>query len=225
MDLLDFLEKLPSQVSVGVNITRLDGSQVKPNGLALISEPPAIQVVFPADELPDPEAIDTKADCLVFIESGEVVTLICSIEEPLEPDRLNLTLHNYIEHDEKRDYFRGPAERLNITWIPPEDANIQEQTPARGQGINISCGGILMSTDHPLEAGQKLSLHISLPAPIDRKIVCPAHILRVNQTEDDLFFAALQFTDLEPDICDDIMAFCFAEQRRLLREQVMTRDL
>ncbi len=225
MDLLDFLEKLPSQVSVGVNITRLDGSQVKPNGLALISQPPAIQVVFPADELPDPEAIDTKADCLIFIESGEVVTLICSIEEPLEPDRLNLTLENYIEHDEKRDYFRGPAERLNITWVPPEGANSQEQTPARGQGINISCGGILMTTSHPIEAGQTLSIQISLPAPVNRDIACPAQILRVNRTDDDLYFAALQFTDLEPDICDDIMAFCFAEQRRLLREQVMTRDL
>lgn len=225
MDLLDFLEKLPSQVSVGVNLSTEDGQQVKNNGVALLSDPPAIQVVFPAGELPKPEAIDTQADCLVFIETGEVVTLICSIEEPLEPDRLNLMLHNYIEHHEKRDYFRGPAERLHITWLPSDAAKSPGQKPAKGQGINISCGGIFMSTSHPIEAGQTLTIQISLPAPVNRDITCPAQILRVKRTDDDLYFAALQFTSLEPDICDDIMAFCFAEQRRLLREQVMTRDL
>lgn len=225
MDVLDFLSKLPSQVSVGVNIPTRDCTQEKHNGLALITDPPAIQVVFPADAIPQPENIDTQADCMVFVETGEVVTLICSVEEPLEPDRLNLMLQNYIEHHEKRDYFRGPAERLHITWRPSDAANSPEQKPAKGQGINISCGGIFMTTQQPLETEDVLSLRICLPAPVDREIVCQARILRVNRTEDELSFAALQFISLEPDICDDIMAYCFAEQRRLLREQVMTRDL
>ena len=225
MEVSKFLKKLPSQVAVGVNLTLENGQQVKHNGLALLSNSRALQVVFPAGKLPKPEAIDTQADCLIFVETGKVVTLICSIEEPLEPDRLTLNLDNYIEHDEKRDYFRGPAERLHIAWFHSDGQDSQEQTPASGQGINISCGGILMTTSRPVEAGQTLSIHISLPAPANRDITCPAQILRVNRTEDGRYFAALQFTSLEPDICDDIMAYCFAEQRRLLREQVMTRDL
>lgn len=224
MNVLEYLEKLPRQVSVGVNVTTAQGKQVKQAGIALIDDSLAIQVIFPADHLPPPEAIDTAADCLVFVETGEMVTLICSIEEPLEPDILNLTLHNYIELVEKRDYFRGPAERLDISWIPQDSTNSEKQTTATGQGINISCGGLFMNTSHPLEPMQKLSIRIHLPAPVNRTVTCAAHTLRVNSSADDVFFAALQFTDLDPDVCDDIMAFCFAEQRRLLREQVMTRD-
>ena len=62
----------------------------------MISDLPSIQALFPADELPSHKVIDTKANCQVLIETGKMVTLICSIEVPLEPDSINQTLYKYI---------------------------------------------------------------------------------------------------------------------------------
>ena len=49
--------------------------------------------------------------------------------------------------------------------------------------------------------------------------------MRVDKKDPGRLFVAVEFEALDAGICDDIMAFCFAEQRRMLREQVVTKDL
>jgi len=223
MDATDFLFNLPDRLPVGVNVTTTAGEVVKLSGTAEIMDPPAMEVRFAPGLLPAPERIDPESDCLVFIETGEIVTLICSIEPTPGKDVLYLTVQDLIQHAEKREYFRGPANRLNITWRRKSAPEVKKGFSAKG--VNISCGGILLVTTQPVEKKEKLLLEIHVPEPVKKIIKCEAIALRINKLKDSESFVAVRFLDLDSDMCDDIMAFCFAEQRRLLREQVVPRDL
>jgi hypothetical protein len=223
MDANDYLSNLPKRFAVSANVITTAGDTLKLNGTAEVVDPPQIRVRFVAEALPEAGRIDREADCLVFIEAGDIVTLICSIEEEPGKDSLALTVHDLIQHTEKREFFRGPAGRLLITWRPRSQPETRKGYNAKG--VNISCGGILLIVTRPVEKRTKLMLDIYLPDPVKKTITCEADVLRVNPKKGQERFVAVRFADLESDMCDDIMAFCFAEQRRLLREQVTTRDL
>lgn len=223
MDATQYLANLPERFPVGVNVTTTAGEVVKVTATAFVAEPPAMEVRFQAGVLPPADRIDMEADCLVFIETGEIVTLICSIEPEPGAQSLSLTVRDLIQHAEKREYFRGPADRLKITAYHKKGPEAQKGIPARG--MNISCGGVLLVLEKPVEKREKLKLEICLPDPVKKTLSCEAIVLRISPKKNEERFVAVKFTDVDSDQCDDIMAFCFAEQRRLLREQVIPRDM
>jgi len=223
MDASDYLSNMPERFPVAVNVTSTAGEVIKLNATAAVTGPPEMELRFAPGELPAPERIDPEADCLVFIETGDIVTLICTIVPDPGKDFLSLTVRDLIQHAEKREYFRGPAGRLKMSWRrkKPTDA----KKPVESKGVNISCGGVLLITAAPVEKKEKLVLEITLPEPVKKTITCDALVLRVSRKKGEERFVAVKFTDMDSERCDDIMAFCFAEQRRLLREQVIPRDL
>jgi c-di-GMP-binding flagellar brake protein YcgR len=223
MEASDYLINLPEHFPVAVNVTTTAGDTVKLNGTGEVTEVPSMRVRFAGGALPDPARIDMDADCLVFIETGEIVTLICTIEPETAKDSLSLSVRELIQHAEKREIFRGPAGRLQITFRHKAMPETRQGFSAKG--VNISCGGILLIIPKPVEKREKLLLEIYLPDPVKKTITCEATVLRINPKKGQERFVAVKFADLDSDMCDDIMAFCFAEQRRLLREQVTTRDL
>ncbi|MCF8038390.1 MAG: PilZ domain-containing protein [Desulfohalobiaceae bacterium] len=225
MDATTYLENLPAQVQVAVNLTTINGVQLKAKGMAMVDDPPTLEIRFPANTLPGQELIDTESDCLIFIETGEIVTLISSIADFSVQDCLLVTVRDVVQHVEKRDFYRGPAVHLSISWTYRSKKRSTDQMKFEASGVNISCGGILMTTDQPLAAREKLMLEIHLPEPVHKTIHCQASVIRVNQVKTALYYTAVQFHGLDSENCDDIMSYCFAEQRRLLREQVVTKDL
>jgi len=153
----------------------------------------------------------------------QAAVMLTSTDPAPGKDVLFLNVRDLIQHAEKREYFRGPAERLNITWRRKNAPEVKKGFSAKG--VNISCGGILLVTNQPVEKKEKLLLEMHVPDPVKKIIKCEAVALRINKLKESESFVAVRFLDLESDMCDDIMAFCFAEQRRLLREQVVPRDL
>lgn len=223
MDVEQYLSNLPEKTPVSVNLYTTAGAQIKQSAVAGVMEPPEVELMFPPGSLADPERIDKESDCLVFIETGEIVTLICSIKEIEGREAVYVTVRDVIQHVEKREFYRGPAERIRVSVRRKSGPEKEKITAVRG--VNISCGGMLMMLNQPLGKKEKLELEIYLPDPVKSTIKASSQVLRVKKERGNSFFVAVKFTDLDAEHCDDIMAFCFAEQRRRLRENVITRDL
>lgn len=222
MDVNDYLSSLPAQVPVGFNLST-SGDRHKYRGVASVEEPPFLDIHCQANTLPGLEDIDQEADCLVFVETGEIVTLLCSISDLPEKNHLQLQVRELFQHGEKREFYRGPADRLTIRWKLQKAGSSEEWLLAKG--INISCGGLLVEIDRPLRKKERLLFEISLPEPVRKNANAKAVVKRVQAKDVKRFFLAVEFTDHDADRCDDIMAYCFAEQRRMLREQVTTKDM
>ena len=224
MDVKEYLSHFPAQVPVDFNLSTVGGDQLKKKGVVRVAEPPFLDILCQANTLPDPESIDQDADCLVFIETGEIVTLLCSINGLPSKNLLQLKVRELFQHGDKREFYRGPAHRLSISWTPQRTMD-KDQAWLPASGVNISCGGMLVEIDRPLKKQERLVFSISLPHPIRKTITAKAVVRRVQAKDVDRFSLAVKFTDQDADRCDDIMAFCFAEQRRMLREQVLTKDM
>lgn len=222
MNPTEYLSNFPEKIPVSVNLSTTAGGLIKHNAMALVTDPPEVELYFKPNAIEDPESIDREADCLVFVETGEIVTLISEIEEIEGKDFVRITVRDVIQHAEKREFYRGPADRLALSC---RRKGPQGGKPFSAKGINVSCGGILVLVHRELGKKEKLAVEIQLPSPVEKTIETDAAVLRVNQVRKGSFFAALKFTNMDSETCDDIMAFCFAEQRRMLREQVPTRDL
>ncbi|MCF8112119.1 MAG: hypothetical protein K9J85_11615, partial [Desulfobacteraceae bacterium] len=145
MNVTEFLSNLPEKTPVAVNLTTTTGEMLKHNATAVLGQPAELEVRFPPGVLPEPGSIDTTADCLVFIETGEIVTLICTIEEVTNKELIRVTVQDVIQHVEKREFFRGSANRISVSWREKGPSGQRNLSAARGE--NISCGGMLMVVD------------------------------------------------------------------------------
>lgn len=223
MDVNEYLSSFPDQVPVGFSLGTHGGDRHKYRGTASVDEPPFLDIQCQANTLPKPESIDQEADCLVFVETGEIITLLCSVHDLPQKNLLRLKTRELFQHGEKREFYRGPAHRLHIQWKLQKTGTAGEWQPAKG--VNISCGGLLVEVDRPLKKKDRLMFEITLPEPVRKTVSATAHVRRVQAKDLDCFSLAVEFTDQDADRCDDIMAYCFAEQRRMLREQVITKDM
>lgn len=223
MNVERYLANLPGKTPVTINVPIIAGEVFKCDAVAVLEQPPVLEILLPPGLLPEFDRIDTDADCLVFIETGEIVTLICTIEEIAGRDSIRISVRNVIQHAEKREFFRGSAARISVSWYRKGPSGQREMTAAKG--VNISCGGMLLMVNQEVREKEKLVMNLRVPEPVERTLNCDAVVLRINHARRNRWYVAIQFTGMDPDTCNDIIAFCLAEQRRLLSEQVITRDL
>ena len=223
MDIYNYLSNLPDEFLVSVNCNAVDGDVIKLNGMAVNSEPPDLEILFGPESRFNPDRIDFAAEGLVFIETGEIVTLVGVFKEGAEKNALRFTVRKFIHHVEKREYFRSPAHRLEtLCTFKSAAAGKQVNVPARG--VNISSGGMLVVMEDAIQRKDRVILGITLPEPVTKEIKGIGTVLRVQKTNAGTFLVAIRFENAD-EIGDDIMKYCFAEQRRLLREQVLTKDM
>jgi|GEM_PF-3372380 len=226
METVNYLLNLPDQILVGFNVTTISGRPLKKSGTLFITDPPVMEIKVSPETFPYPEQIDLSSDCLVFIETAEVATLVCTLKGITDNGVVHIKVRDLIQHSDKRKYFRGPAGRLTIFCAQKKKENDTAGALEFFQagGVNISCGGILITLDHPMAKGEILALDIQTPEPFARIISCHGMVVRVQKFQDS-YFVGIKFTDLDSSMCDDIMAFCLSEQRRMLREMVIPKDL
>jgi hypothetical protein len=226
MEAINYLLNLPKHISVAFNLTTTSGQQLKKAGTLLVSDPPAMEIKVLSENFPPPEKINLNSDCLVFIETGEVATILCTITDIKANGTVHIRAREVIQHSNKRKHFRGPAGRLSIYYRQKqtEKDNSNDLKVFQAGGVNISCGGMLMIVDQPLIKKEILALDIQTPEPSHKVISCHGMVVRIKALQDS-YVVAVKFTDLDSDMCDDIMAFCFAEQRRMLREMVIPKNL
>lgn len=90
--------------------------------------------------------------------------------------------------------------------------------------VNLSGGGLMMTIPDPLEAGQKLEMHITLAAFPPVRIGAIGEIVRVVPSEDHgatgHYDAAIKFVDIKEDDRETIIRYVFKRQRHALRNVV-----
>jgi hypothetical protein len=226
MEAINYLLNLPKHVSVAFNITTTTGQQIKKTGTLLVNDPPEMEIKVLSKTFPPPEKISLNSDCLVFIETGDIATILCTITHIKNNGIIYIKAREVIQHSNKRKHFRGPAGRLSIFYYQKqtEKDNLKDLKVFQAGGVNISCGGMLMIVDQPLTKKEILALKIHTPEPSSKVISCHGIVVRIKTLQDS-YVVAIKFTDLNSDMCDDIMSFCFAEQRRMLREMVIPKNL
>lgn len=230
MDPLVFLSRLPERFAAGVQYRTETGKVKKEYGMAVKTDPPEIEVRLGPGAEPDahpgsgsdapPNAVDCTGDCMVFIEGDGIVTLTCTIRDAAGPGVLVLEVREAARHYEKRKYFRRPADRLDIRW------RRKHGRPCfTARGINISSGGLLvMLTGEQVAEKDTLVFEIDFPEPVEKTLSAEATVVRFEKIAENDYRVAVMLENAD-EIADDIMQFCFAEQRRMLREKVMTKGV
>jgi len=222
--ILEHLEE-PKIVTIAIPIHEHEDPLVV-QGIGTVLKSPSFQVFFQKNNLPALEEIDTESKCRVTLNIGgpslSVFATIDMVDYQKERDVIKLIAVDMVEHSQKREYIRAPAEYVNIKYIVEGDQDSDFQT---AYGVNISCGGVLIVSEKVLQKGQRIQFEIRLPYPEKVTFYCSGKILRAKEKRDGSCLIAIQFDDIEEEDCDSIMAYCFAEQRRQLRENVRVSDI
>jgi len=131
---------------------------------------------------------DTDAETATAYKTGSNFVL----RRPLSPSSIdrNMRVAYGLIVRERRRYFRCPVETPAIISKP--DAEI------RGQTLNISEGGIAISTSVPLGPGIKVQVEFTLPGRKSRFVVGAA-VCWCKGT-----YLGLQFTSLSPEVSTEL---------------------
>jgi ActR/RegA family two-component response regulator len=131
---------------------------------------------------------DSDAETATAYKTGSNFVL----RRPLSPSSIdrNMRVAYGLIVRERRRYFRCPVETPAIISKP--DAEI------RGQTVNISEGGIAISTSVPLGPGIKVQVEFTLPGNKSRFVVGAA-VCWCKDT-----YLGLQFTSLSPEVSTEL---------------------
>ena len=119
--------------------------------------------------------------------------------------------------NQKREYVR-----LNISLpvrfrvIDEEGSQIQE-----GVTIDISAGGILLSTQAEVKAGQKIEIEIALSPK--NTFTCQAHVIRVfekDKKDKNTTRVAIEYDGINEAHRDKIFKFIFEKQREWIKKGI-----
>ena len=204
MQPVDYLSNLPDGIPIACNLSTISGKQIKTSGKLFAADPPELEICFKPDAFPDGESPDIKSDCLVFIETGEVVTLICSIlETPAAGNKLRVSAKELVQKSERREYFRVSADRLTVFFRQKVRKGEKIPKMCKARGVNISCAGILMKTDRQLKKKERIMMRLNFPEPLNKNIFCEGSVVRVDKSKNG-FYVGLKFDKLDPEISDEI---------------------
>lgn len=119
--------------------------------------------------------------------------------------------------NQKREYVRLPVS-LKVRFKNTEAKTDGEIEIQEGMTIDLSAGGLLLSTKVLLEAGQMLELKVDLTEK--ESIYCKANVVRVfprkHQNED--WKVAINFADINDRQRDRIFKFIFDKQREWIKK-------
>ncbi len=189
--------------------------------VAKATSPPFFETHFLADQLPA-KLLDPAGPCQISFESnGRIYGLKARIDRVLDPVKLRLVALETVAQVQKREYFRIDVEIVLKYLRMEQDEARPKEVRAK---VNLSGGGIRFPAQEPFGVKEKIGLEITLPESPAEKIVCTGHVVRVFDEPEEESAVALQFVEIEPRDRDRLIAFCFSEQRKTLRNKIRVLD-
>lgn len=179
---------------------------------------PFIEAVFLPGQLP---TLLNKEGAfrLTFEALGRPHALNARLDAIVDGDRLRLFAGETLSAEQQREFFRIDVE-LSLSYGPwPEEGEELQLRPFRGV-VNLSGGGMWLPVFDPLEPRQFLALQLTLPTKPPFNLSCKAQVIRLTWKGTERTGVALKFLHIEEAHREDIVAFCFAEQRRQMRTKV-----
>ncbi len=216
---LDFLQDF----KVAQIVLPLRGGKTQPlECVARSSSPPFFETHFLPGQLQIGQ-LDSSGVCqLSFEHAGRIYGLKARIEKILDGEKLRLVALETVAQVQKREFFRiDVAIALRYQRLDSPEANLRE---VRAQ-VNLSGGGIRFPSRERFKVEEKIGLEIHLPETPEDRICCVGHVVRVFDENEGSKAVALQFVEIEAKDRDHLIAFCFSEQRKALRNKIKVLDL
>jgi hypothetical protein len=189
------------------------------NARVSLGEFPELEGFFPPNKLPMAR-LEAGKLCFIHCKSPQgAFTIGARVVEILDQRRLRLTFVESSPPQQQRQHFRVETQVFMQYW--PLEADCPPHEPVATQ-VNLSAGGIRFPIAEPLDAGRVFAFVIALPE-VAEVIHCEAEVVRMVDVLGEEH-AAFQFTHILPPDQEILTRFCLAEQRRLLREKVHTRQ-
>jgi hypothetical protein len=228
---LDALSGITDQRKVRLHASLRQGQAHDFFGTALVlntKEPPLIRIYLngkSGKDRPSARAMDPDKDFYIRLGIGSRAASIRMHMHKVESDDQALFEPVEIEQEEQnRAYFRVRAS-FEIKIIPRTGAKATSNYHV-GQVRDISGGGLLMLTSEHYKPGTVFDLEFGLQVHERHVIVlCSAVVVRCVHLGEGKYETGVQFQDLLEEQRDAVMAYCFARQREMLREQVQVKDL
>jgi len=216
----DALQHLGGKKSVKVYLPTKGTGSLPFEGVAMPVAATLIKVNF----LPDfvPNNIDQDGEFKLSIQvAGPTVALHGVVKQIVNDRQLVLEVTDAYEHPQKREHFRIDLDLPVRYWRHAEDEDGRPeifQSPS--ERVNLSGGGIFFVAEFNPVVGQQLGLELSIPGPPRTVVRCLGRVVRSTPRGEKLWGVALHFTDIEDEDQEEVISYCFAEQRRQLRTKV-----
>lgn len=191
--------------------------------VARSENPPFIDAHFLPDQLPAGR-LDTEGECqLSFETGGQAHAFKARIDKVVSSERLRLQAVQAFNREQQREYFRIDVElTLKYRRLSEGEGGAARRVQAK---VNLSGGGLWFPIKEILESKEKLSVEIFLPGSPPMRAFAIAEVIRMTGADEDSRGVAMKFSEIEESDRDEIVGFCFAEQRRQLRNRVRIPDL
>ncbi len=217
MSVLDYLVEYKA---IRIVLPLKKGETIALDCVAQASEPPFVDVVFLPGQLPV-DRLDLDGQCkLTFEVNGRAYSLNARFDKLVDAEHLHLTIIEALSVEQQREFFRIDAEltfKYGILADEDDDPEMNEQRAV----VNLSGGGIWLPLGDVLEPGATLLLQMRLPfEPSPYRLTCELQVVRMTAVGTDSQGVACKYSDIAEDDREEIVRFCFAEQRRQLRAKV-----
>ncbi|BCR06263.1 hypothetical protein DESUT3_33320 [Desulfuromonas versatilis] len=182
-----------------------------------LAEDAQLEVLFPPGKLPLGQLRRGFRGVLLCKGEMGVFTLVVAIEKIRDDRHLQISVVQASSPEQKRDHFRVDAQIQLAYWPLDAPPGYQPPVPVK---VNIGGGGLRMPIEKPLPKGTRLGMLLILPSEKEHLIECCAEVVRLFQRSNGTREAAVSFFDMRLKDQDRITAFCFDQQRHLLRTKV-----
>ncbi len=218
MSVLDYLSEYKA---IHIEVPLKSDQPVALECVARAAAPPYVEAVFLPGQLPVDKLHQDGQFRLTFEAHGRPQSLNARIDNIVDDDRLRLVVIEALSIEQQREYFRVDLELSLKYGRVPEDGEEAAMKDLRAV-VNLSGGGMWIPTTDPLEARDLVALQLVLPTVPPYRFSCTAQVVRMTGLGTDRSGAALKFVDIDEEDREEVVGFCFAEQRRQLRTKVRT---
>lgn len=191
------------------------------------TEPPGFLLSFPSGALAV-DQVDTSRTCMVMMDfTDQTVSISADISRIKDPQTLELTARETINHGQSRSFFRVDAStKVTASAVNPEEIVQEGEESWRllGDTIDLSGSGLLCSFSEPIDKEKKVKIELTLPTRDMEVITALGSVVRCRKIEENFYHVALHFDSIDSESQDKIMACCFELQRRHLRMRVQVAN-
>ncbi len=208
--------------TVGTLVIRnTEGKKIQCNCIYQKAQTPDCFIAITTEILPENCRPNDSWALHITNESGEQLILDAVFVKQIGPKTFELKGIDAIDPTSLRQYFR-----VSLTTEITLDYSLikaYNELKIHGKTLDISGNGVLAIFPEKPRKCHDIKIGLVLPHP-KRTVSCKGHLVRIKALNNGNWQAALHFDDLANKDREDIIANCFKEQRRRIRENIQTAD-
>ena len=220
----EIIEKLENGSAATITLPEENGEAARLTCAFKNSESPFFDLLFPPNALKI-NSLPMGMNCQMVVKHrGSEVNIIAELDEVINERCLRMIGREPIKPEALREYFRvGLNTDIEIGYTPGAKEVKIRAWKMIGTTIDLSASGVLGLFAEKPHSGNRLYIKISNPES-NAVIHCIGHVVRTYRMRKNRYQVALHFDNVAQKTRDTLIAVCFQEQRKQLRENIQTAD-